>query len=121
MLLVACRTSDGRVRVKSVTRTGRCTGTHGGAAPPGADDVLAGREDVDDGAVVGERGARVRDRARADGDDGGRTRGAVVRGVRVEVAGGDGNVDALVDDLEEYADISSLVMHAGTGIGDAQR
>ena len=93
----------------------------GVATNPGRDDVGARSEDINDGAVVGERGARVRDRARADGDDGGRTRGAVVRGVRVEVAGGDGDVDALVDDLEEYADISSLVMHAGTGIGDAQR
>jgi hypothetical protein len=39
---------------------------YGGAADPGADDVLAGGEDVDDRSVVGEGCASIGDRSSTD-------------------------------------------------------
>lgn len=78
-------------------------GRHGGAAqrgggPAGADvggaDVLAGREDVDGGAVVGEGGLAPRRVDGADGDGLGGGRGRAVGGQGVLVARGDDAEDA---------------------------
>ena len=47
----------------------------GGAADPGADDVLSGSPDIDDGTIVGEGGPGVTNGGRTNGDNVGRTSG----------------------------------------------
>lgn len=71
--------------------------TYSTTAVPSRKDILAGREDIDDRAIIRERRARIGRGSRADGADlrlaGGRARG----GVGVAVTRGDGDEDAGAD------------------------
>lgn len=68
------------------------------AADPGARDVGAGGENVNDRAVVGEGRAGIAPGGGADGADEGLIGGRGVGGVGVAVAGRDGQEVAGVDD-----------------------
>jgi hypothetical protein len=58
-----------------------------GRADPGRGDALAGCEDVDNGAIVAERGTGVTDGGGTYSDRGGSTRRGGVRSVNIAVAG----------------------------------
>ena len=64
-------------------------------ADPGANNVLARSEDIDDRTVVGEGGPGVSDGRCADRDRRRGASGGGVDGVRVVVACGDGDMDTL--------------------------
>lgn len=84
--------------VRESLREARGT-THIDTADPGRDDVLAGGEDVDDRAEVGEGRAGVGDRARTDGDGGRRASRGERASVGVVVARGNRDVDTLGSEL----------------------
>ncbi len=73
--------------------------THAGAANPGRDDVLARREDLDDGTVVGEGRAGIGDGSGTDGDDTSSTSGGSRAGIGVAVTSGDGDMNAFLGEL----------------------
>ena len=60
---------------------------------------MAGREDVDNGAVVGEGGTSVGDGGCSDSDDSGGTSGGGAASIGVAVTGGDSDVDTLSSQL----------------------
>lgn len=82
--------------------------THGLTTGPGGENVATRSKDVDNAAVVGERGASVAGGGGTDSAGGGSRGGGVVVGIVVAVTSGDGEEDAASDEV-----LGSLVQGSG--------